>query len=84
MRTTPGPWHDSGRDVADSQGRTVAIPVNPSDAPLLAAAPDLLEALRNLTNAVCPDGDTTTLESYFIAPTREALTLLATLTEPSK
>lgn len=48
---TPGPWtvtvHDKWTDV-DGPHWTVAGDVSNEDAPLIAAAPDLLSALRDL------------------------------------
>ena len=55
---TPGPWHtmtkpdDSQGTVCsedpETMGRTVAVTYDPKEAPLIAAAPELLSACRSL------------------------------------
>jgi len=56
---TPGPWVvQVHRDTTSVEGRytTVAPDVSNDDAPLIAAAPDLLAALRNMVEqSASPD-----------------------------
>ena len=62
---TPGPWQVIGGNVYGDNLRAL-LPMNGADARLIAAAPDLLEALEymvgpriDLTNAICHRGITT-------------------------
>ena len=52
MRHTPGPWYTAGTGshqgliIAEVTGENVAVTYDARDASLVAAAPDMLEALR--------------------------------------
>ena len=48
MAHTPGPWHIERGMVVGEDGIIVDDSPNPQDANLIAAAPELLEALREL------------------------------------
>ena len=48
----PKSSNHQGTIVSEGDGRTVAVAYDKADAPLLAAAPDLFEALRDL-HAAC-------------------------------
>jgi hypothetical protein len=45
---TPGPWLDQGTGLILHDGEVIADFVRPEDRPLIAAAPDLLRALKNV------------------------------------
>jgi hypothetical protein len=53
---TPGPWHESktgnhqGLIIAET-GENIAVAYDEKDAPIIAAAPDMLAALKALLNA---------------------------------
>ena len=48
---TPGPWHVEGRLVADAHGDIVANEIDSRESRnLIAAAPDMLEALEAVMN----------------------------------
>jgi hypothetical protein len=53
---TPGPWNFNGSGVYGADGTTIAdmetyypAPLDPNNGPLIAAAPELLEALEEST-----------------------------------
>ena len=54
MSHTPGPWKINRLDskvesIVDSKGDAICLgPIKPSDALLIAAAPDLLKALKDI------------------------------------
>lgn len=53
---TPGPWYvaktgnDQGLIISEQTGSNVAVSYDAKDAPLIAAAPDLLAALRDMVH----------------------------------
>jgi len=55
---TPGPWYSKCRDGSDkgliyeeSTGKNIAVAYDQKDASLIAAAPELLEALQQIADA---------------------------------
>ena len=57
MNATTGPWigkttsGDQGLIYSEDDGRNVAVAYDARDTDLIASAPELLEALRNLSDA---------------------------------
>ena len=75
---TPGPWmphHDKGRlyvethrdDVICMVARGLGTPEDQANARLIASAPDLLEALRNLADLYDTDEGCRSLPEYIAA-----------------
>jgi hypothetical protein len=55
QKITPGPWRVIGANVYGNNLRAL-VPMNGADARLIAAAPDLLVALRQIADST-PEGD---------------------------
>ncbi len=57
QKHTPGPWYaarssgSQGLIISEANGANVAVSYDPHDAPLIAAAPDLLAALSQLLDS---------------------------------
>jgi hypothetical protein len=84
IKHTPGPWHHTGRefnDVRDSDDELVAVALHlrvgqpersvqeaAANARLIAAAPDLLNALRDMVDAATGrlDGETVALHNALV------------------
>jgi hypothetical protein len=71
MTHTPGPWtarvnpwdmilpeDQRGEKLAVTNGKEVVCQATEANARLIAAAPELLEALKNLTNTITENGST--------------------------
>ena len=60
---TPGPWYwdkvSTGHVIVDSEGFTIvdSSPMSEADARLIAAAPEMLEALQRLVHPAADDTD---------------------------
>jgi hypothetical protein len=81
---TPGPWrigaYESGQMAVDgANGEQVTGFIAPSDAILIAAAPELLEALRNIVSASLRHG---LEESDFVVEQARAAIAKATGVKP--
>lgn len=67
MNHNRGPWHAAksanrqGLVVSESTGANIAVTYDKRDAAIVAAAPDLLDALQMLLK-MTEDGDVTTVE----------------------
>src|SRR5688572_26003126 len=80
---TPGPWRvvtDQGNHLVTSRSSNIcrlyrdheADHEANANARLIAAAPELLAALKGLMKAIAPDGSLKGLEKYFVEPVRVA------------
>lgn len=79
---TPGPWyyhesvnaHDQGLIISEETGANVAVVYNgKADTSLIAAAPELLEALESIYPVACRRLSGTTQGEPILAKVREAL-----------
>jgi len=57
MKHTPGPWNVLGQLICDPHGVAIAHVYSPSDAALIAAAPDVLAALKDALRSARHDFD---------------------------
>jgi hypothetical protein len=54
MNHTPGPWHEAGTGnhqglvISDATGANVAVTYDKKDAPIVAASPEMFEALTQI------------------------------------
>jgi len=69
MAHTPGPWAQMGDEIYGADGTRIAEAVTMRDAPLLTAAPELAQALRDLVDVMTGrmDGETVALHNALAA-----------------